>query len=65
MNIKIIGIDLSGKPENPTGICALDGYNINFRTLFENDEILSYIAETHPSLVVIDAPLSLPKVDAA
>lgn len=61
MNMKIIGIDLSGKPENPTGICFLDGKNTYFSTLFENSEILNYIHEKNPSLVVIDAPLSLPK----
>ena len=61
MNIRIIGIDLSGKPENPTGICFLDELNIQFSTLFENNEILSYIRKKKPSLIVIDAPLSLPK----
>ena len=61
MNTKIIGIDLSGKPENPTGICFLDGHNFYFNTLFENKEILSYIDEKKPSLILIDAPLSLPK----
>ena len=61
MNTKIIGIDLSGKPENPTGICFLDRYNFYFNTLFENKEILSYIDEKKPFLILIDAPLSLPK----
>lgn len=61
MNIKIMGIDLSGKPENPTGACFLDKCNIQFSTLFENNEILSYIQKKKPSLIVIDAPLSLPK----
>jgi predicted nuclease with RNAse H fold len=58
---KIIGIDLSGKTENPTGICFLDAHNLNFNTFFGNKEILSYIYEKKPSLIVIDAPLSLPK----
>ena len=61
MNIKIMGIDLSGNPENPTGTCFLDEYNIQFSTLFGNKEILSYIQKKKPSLIVIDAPLSLPK----
>ncbi|WP_245837524.1 MULTISPECIES: DUF429 domain-containing protein [Methanobacterium] len=61
MDIKIIGIDLSGKPENPTGICFLDVHNLHFSTLFENKDILSYIFLKKPSLIVIDAPLSLPK----
>ena len=61
MDIKIIGIDLSGKPENPTGICFLDVYNLHFSTLFENKDILNHINMKKPSLIVIDAPLSLPK----
>lgn len=59
--MKIMGIDLAGKSENPTGICFLDENKLNFSTLFENDEILSYIHDVNPSLIVIDAPLSLPK----
>ncbi|MEN6551668.1 MAG: DUF429 domain-containing protein [Methanobacterium sp.] len=61
MDIKIIGIDLSGKPENPTGICFLDVHNLHFSTLFENKDILNHISMKKPSLIVIDAPLSLPK----
>lgn len=61
MNIKIIGMDLAGKPENPTGICFLDSPKLNFSTFFEDNDILSYIYDVDPSLIVIDAPLSLPK----
>ena len=61
MDIKIMGIDLSGKPENPTGTCFLDRTNLNFSTLFENDDILDYVTKIDPDLVLIDAPLSLPK----
>ncbi|MDI6724656.1 MAG: DUF429 domain-containing protein [Methanobacterium sp.] len=60
-NIKIVGIDLAGKPENPTGICFLNSDQLGFSTVFEDNEILSFIFEASPSLVVIDAPLSLPK----
>ncbi len=61
MGFKIIGIDLAGKSENPTGICFLDFNKLTFSTIFENDEILSYIHNVNPDLIVIDAPLSLPK----
>jgi len=61
MNFKIMGIDLAGKNENPTGICFFDSGELNFSTLFEDKEILDYIRRTNPSLIVIDAPLSLPK----
>ena len=63
MNIdsKIMGIDLAGKPENPTGICFLSKNNLYFSTVFSDDEILDCINTNNPSLIVIDAPLSLPK----
>ena len=60
-NFKIIGIDLAGKPENPSGICFSDKNEVDFSTIFSDDEILGYITKLDPSLVVIDAPLSLPK----
>lgn len=58
---KIIGIDLAGKPENPTGICFLNENKLNFFTCFSDNEIMDLIATNNPSLIVIDAPLSLPK----
>lgn len=56
-----MGIDLAGKPENPTGICFLNSDKIYFSTFFEDNEILKFISKANPSLIVIDAPLSLPK----
>lgn len=61
MNTKIIGIDLAGKPENPTGICFLNKNKLNFFTFFGDEDILNYISKNNPDLIVIDAPLSLPK----
>ena len=58
---KIMGIDLAGKPENPTGICFLNKNSLDFLTAFSDDEILSFILENNPDLIIIDAPLSLPK----
>jgi predicted nuclease with RNAse H fold len=60
-DFKIIGIDLAGKPENPTGICFLNKNKLHFRTIFSDDEILNCVNTINPSLIVIDAPLSLPK----
>jgi predicted nuclease with RNAse H fold len=57
----VMGIDLAGKSENPTGICFLYKNKLIFSTLFTNDEILSQVYKKNPSLIVIDAPLSLPK----
>jgi uncharacterized protein len=59
--MKIIGIDLAGKEENPSGICVLNGKNIQLSTLHDDDEILKEIKRPDPTLIAIDAPLSLPQ----
>ncbi|WP_237739758.1 DUF429 domain-containing protein [Methanobacterium formicicum] len=61
-----MGIDLAGKVDNPTGICILNadesrGYEMDMGTLYTDEEILGTIDRVQPSLIVIDAPLSLPK----
>jgi uncharacterized protein len=59
--MKILGIDLTGKEENPSGICSLDENKMNLFTIYTDKDILKCINEMKPSLIVIDAPLSLPK----
>lgn len=60
--MKIMGIDLAGKEENPTGICILKmNGKISLHTLYGDGEILEKISQDKPSLIVVDAPLSLPK----
>lgn len=59
--MKILGIDLSGKEENPSGICVFDGDNLDLFTIYNDTNILEVINELKPSLIIIDAPLSLPK----
>ena len=59
--MKILGIDLAGKAENPSGICILDDEKLVTYTLFTDEEILSMVNETKPSVILIDAPLSLPQ----
>jgi len=64
--MKIMGIDLAGKVDNPTGICVLNadkisGYEIYLGTLYSDEEVLEKISAVQPSLIVVDAPLSLPK----
>lgn len=58
--MKIIGIDLSGREENPSGICILNKHKLILKTLYKDEDILNEIELTEPSLVAIDAPLSLP-----
>ena len=65
--MKILGIDLAGKPENPTGISILNVsddlkiLDIKFDIFYEDEEILKKTDMISPSLITIDAPLSLPK----
>jgi hypothetical protein len=58
--MKIIGIDLAGKQENPSGIAILNGNKIKLLTIYSDNEILDLINEFKPQVIVIDAPLSLP-----
>jgi len=56
-----IGIDLAGKPCNPTGICILkiDNMEISLKTLYSDEEILREISIYPPdkTILAIDAPL--------
>jgi predicted nuclease with RNAse H fold len=57
----IVGIDLAGSPRRPTGLCILRDLKAETCVAFSDDEIVSAVKEARPSLVPIDAPLSLPK----
>jgi hypothetical protein len=57
----IIGIDLAGKKENPTGIALLKNLRVATNIVYTNAEILEIITHKHPIVTAIDAPLSLPK----
>jgi len=59
--IKILGIDLAGLEENLTGICVLNNQKFVSKSLYTNAEIFEEIKKNKPQLIVIDAPLSLPK----
>lgn len=59
--MNIIGIDLAAKEKNPTGICILNNEGFTFYTVFTNPDIYELVCSASPSLIVIDAPLSLPK----
>lgn len=58
--MKIIGIDLAGKEENPSGFCILDDHQIVLKTLYSNAEIIKGVKIVNPQVIAIDAPLSLP-----
>ncbi len=57
----IIGIDLAGKKENPTGIALLKNTTVKTKLAYLNEEILESVFKNHPIIVAIDSPLSLPR----
>jgi hypothetical protein len=56
-----IGIDLAGLSKNPTGLALLKGNAVKTSLVYTDSEILENITRNVPSLIAIDAPLSLPK----
>jgi predicted nuclease with RNAse H fold len=57
----IIGIDLAGISKNPTGLALLEGKTVKTSLIYTGKEILENITRNKPSLIAIDAPLSLPR----
>ena len=57
----IIGIDLSGRAANPSGLATLSGRTFKTRLVYPDEEIIELCKRERPSLVAIDAPLSFPK----
>jgi len=56
----IVGLDLAGVESRPTGFCILAGMKAETSLMYTDREILGEIKESRPSVVAIDAPLSLP-----
>ena len=63
----VVGIDLAGKPKNPTGFCVLKFTSNEERTetllCYEDEEIVSRARACSPRVICIDAPLSSPKAN--
>ncbi len=59
--MRIVGIDLAGVEKRPTGFCFLEGMKVKTSLLFTDEEIIEEVKKAKPSIVAIDAPLSLPK----
>ena len=57
----VVGVDLAGSPNRPTGICILHGMKAVTQIAHSDDEILNVILQAKPHLIPIDAPLSLPQ----
>ena len=60
-NKGIIGIDLAGNSENPTGWALLESRVVKTSLIYTDNEILQGIMHGKPTIIAIDAPFSLPK----
>ena len=58
--LRIVGIDLTGSENRPSGWSLLDGTNAITKRLGSDAEIIRETVETQPILVSIDSPLSIP-----
>jgi predicted nuclease with RNAse H fold len=57
-----VGVDLAGVEHRNTGLAALNGRGrIAHLVAHTDDEIVSFVEEHDPRVVVVDAPLSLPR----
>lgn len=56
----VLGVDLAGVPHRPTGLCWLRNMDADTKLVYTDDEILSIVDKKKPSIVTIDAPLTLP-----
>ncbi len=60
-NKVIIGIDLAGNSENPTGWALWKNRTLKTSLFYADDEILKGVARNKPAIIAIDAPFNLPK----
>ena len=57
----VLGLDLAGVEHRPTGVCVLRDNEVETMLVFRDCEIIKLVEETHPEVVAVDAPLSLPE----
>jgi len=62
--MKVVGIDLAGKSENPSGFCLLTEAGADTKILFTDLEILKDIESIIPECIAIDAPFWVPRFGA-
>lgn len=58
----VLGLDLAGSPRRSTGWCLLYGEaDARAGVVHDDAEIAELVARARPALVIVDAPLSLPR----
>jgi uncharacterized protein YprB with RNaseH-like and TPR domain/predicted nuclease with RNAse H fold len=58
---RVVGIDLRGNPNNPTGWALCEGGTVTTLEVKDDSEIYSLTRDAAPDLISIDAPLALPR----
>jgi predicted nuclease with RNAse H fold len=58
--MSVIGLDLAGVENRPTGLCILKDMRAETSLAYTDEEILKRTEDVRPIMVAIDAPLSLP-----
>jgi len=56
----IVGLDLAGVENRPTGFCLLTDMKAETCLVYSDMEILQKAASKHPKIIAVDAPLRLP-----
>lgn len=59
--LRVVGIDLTGSEQRPSGVCVLDGSQAVTQLVSSDEDIVSSTLAARPHVVSIDSPLSLPK----
>jgi len=58
----VLGLDLAGSPRRPTGCAVLSGLeSVRASVAFSDDDIRALVRASDPALIIVDAPLSLPR----
>jgi hypothetical protein len=57
----VVGLDLAGVANRPTGFCVLTELRVDTGLVYEDEEIIRKTKQVEPQVVAIDAPLSLLK----
>lgn len=58
--MKVVGIDLAGKFENPTGFCSMTDSGTETKLLYTDEEIIDGVETIKPDCIAVDAPFWLP-----
>jgi uncharacterized protein YprB with RNaseH-like and TPR domain/predicted nuclease with RNAse H fold len=57
----VVGVDLRGNPQNPTGWACCVGEAVETRVLYDDNAIVAATLAAEPAVISIDAPLCLPR----